>query len=644
MSPIGRMRSSGCKIRTDSSSTASSLLIKSSKLPQRNGDYAVLVQNVDQQRRVVHQARSGLASYLDRLGEHHVRNKEYDDAMDAFAESLHEKRSVLSQVLLSTPTVGNRSRCSSEDAFFDVDSVKPENQELRDQLIDDIVNTLRNMGNVHSLRGEQDEAMRYYSEVTSLRAARAERRDTASVGSGNDSAFWGDEDTSTLMSEINEDVKALDDLFRSISFRNGKLSDERELASMRSEPLSPSPEDKNRKRRRANGGLQSEQRIEREIFKRSSSLGSVDKSATSSLNETEAAEALDTYRTVLEAYTGENVDQHDENLNSLTLRADLIADTLQKAKKTDSAKASSTRVDDIKLALEVYTHSLAAQKEMSDSPIQDADDEPQASANIASTMIRMGSLYYKLSNVDAELKMYREARSVYQQAFGENHPYVAGTRKNIGMVLAERGEYQESIEEFEKAQRIYLEVNEGNELCRDNASAISCMGNVKNRMGELDDALELYKNALRIYLALEKQQKVKGTDEAIQAMRDVTATLKIIGVVHAKKGNLDEAMNSYLEAIASLRTAKLDETSDGQETMASIMTRIAGIYLKKGDYEKARTYYEEAHDLTVELRGMNHPDIASILHSIGGGFITRIVTIRLQWIATKRQCASTMPH
>jgi tetratricopeptide (TPR) repeat protein len=317
-------------------------------------------------------------------------------------------------------------------------------------------------------------------------------------------------------------------------------------------------------------------------------------------------------------YNGENIDLHDERLNSLTLRADLISDNFRKAKLSDSDLSSSARVEDIKLALEVYTNALEAQKEMSEAPIQDADSEPQASANIASTMIRMGSLYYKISNVEAELKMYREAMLVYQLAFGENHPYVAGTRKNIGMVLAERGEYQESIDEFAKARQIYLEVNEGNELCRDNASAISCMGNVKNRMGELDDALEHYKDALRIYVALEKQQKVKGTDDAIQAMRDVTATLKIIGVVHAKKGNVDEAMNSYVEAIKLLRAAKLDKTTAGQETMASIMTRIAGIYLKKGDFERARDYYEEAHDLTVELRGMNHPDIASILHSMGG--------------------------
>lgn len=581
---------------------------KSSQPSYRNGDYAVLLRNVNQQRQVVHQARTGLASFLDRLGEHHVRNKEYDDAMDAFTESLHEKRSVLSQLLSSSPITGNRNPTSSEDAIFDADTVKPEDQQLKDQTIDEIVNTLRNMGNVHSLRGEQDEAMRYYSEVTSLRAARATKRDTASVGSGNESGFWGDEDTSTLMSEINEDVKALDDLFRSISFRNGKM-DEGEVSNMRSNLLTQSPTDESNRKRRRNNGLLADQLLESDIFKRSSSLSSTDNNGFP-CTETEVSHALEAYRTVLEAYSGDNLDQHDEHLNSFTIRADLIADP--------KTKTNASRPEEIKLALDIYTQALAAQKEMIESPVQDTDVDHQAAANIASTMISMGSLYYKMNNVDGELKMYREARAVYQREYGENHPYVAGTRKNIGMVLAERGEYQESMDEFGKAQRIYLDTNQGNEICRENASAISCMGNVKNRMGELDEALQHYNAALRIYTTLLKQEKAKGSEAEADAVRDVAATLKIIGVVHAKKGNLDEAMAVFVEAMSLLRSSHLHETPSGQETVASIMIRIAGMHLKKGEFEKAMAHYEEAHESIVCLRGMNHPDIAGILHSIGG--------------------------
>ena len=64
--------------------------------------------------------------------------------------------------------------------------------------------------------------------------------------------------------------------------------------------------------------------------------------------------------------------------------------------------------------------------------------------------------------------------------FGENHTFVAGARKNIGMVLAEQGKYKEAVDKFDKAMRTYLSVNVGSEMNQDVASAILCMGNVKS--------------------------------------------------------------------------------------------------------------------------------------------------------------------
>jgi hypothetical protein len=53
-----------------------------------------------------------------------------------------------------------------------------------------------------------------------------------------------------------------------------------------------------------------------------------------------------------------------------------------------------------------------------------------------------------------------------------NATFVAGTRKNIGMVLAERGEYEEAMSQFDNAKKIYLSVNDGSEMNHDVASAI----------------------------------------------------------------------------------------------------------------------------------------------------------------------------
>jgi tetratricopeptide (TPR) repeat protein len=582
--------------------------------PSRGGDYDVLRKSVDEQRSLVRNARSSLASYLHRLGEHHVRNKEYDDAMDAFTEALHEKRSVYSQLIpsLTGNNGATRTRTFSSDtnSVFDGDSMSPDVKAIHDQTVDDIVQTLKNMGNVHSLRGEQDEAMRYYTEVTNLRASRSKKRDDASVCSKTKSTlsgFWGDEDTSTLMSEINEDVKALDDLFRSISFRNGDSgSSGKEKRIER--PKSPISE-KSKKRRRADG-LRENGSSENEPFRRSTSSNSV------SVSNNELIEALEIYRSVINTLDDDNRDQHDEKLNSYTLRADLLHENF---KRSDTADLGSkvpeghpSRVAELQLAMEVYRQVLVAQREMSTSPIQDSDCEPQLSANMASSLIRMGSLCYKLNNVEEELQMYEEAKAVYKKAFGDNHTFVAGTRKNIGMVLAERGDYDGAMTEFKKARQIYLAASNGSEMDRNVASAISCMGNVKNRMGDLDDALDHYVQALRIY------QTVAERDQTDESTRDVTATIKIIGMVHAKKGDLDTAMQFFSEAMGILRTSGILDTNNGKETMASVLSRIASIHFKKGEYEQAMLHYREAHDLTVHLRGLSHPEVAGILHYIGG--------------------------
>lgn len=570
--------------------------------PRLSGDYQVLRSMVNETRQEVRQSRTALASALDRLGEHHVRQKEYDDAMDAFTEALHEKRSIF--------TAGSDDLCSSGYGHSSVMSdCEDQSPEVRDQAIDQIILTLRNMGNVHSLRGEQDEAMRYYTEVTNLKASKA----NVSVAAAADDATTllsglggGDEDNSTLMSEINEDVKALDDMFRSISFRNQEISAEnlRKAKSLAARVDISNPSSKRRRGENDNGNLTG---LESEPFQRSTST-------TFSLpaNGNDLTDALDLCKNVIDAYDGPNLEHFKETLNSLALRVDLLTEDL---KRSDSAANAGGNSMELELTLEIFQHLLTVQHEMNST----GDDQPnlQLSSNIASTLIRMGSVYYKLGNRLEELRMYNEAKDTYCKAFGETHSFVAGARKNIGMVLAERGEYEGAIDQFEKAKQIYLEVNGGSEMSRNVASAISCMGNVKNRVGELDTALERYMEALHIYKSV--QEDALGSEGAGSAIRDVTATLKVIGMVHAKRGNLDLAMSFFQEAMALLRSTGVEATSVGRETSASILTRIASIYAKKGELGFAMEHYREAYEVTVRNRGTtNHQDVAGILHYIGG--------------------------
>lgn len=608
------------------------------KSPRMNGDYYVLQQNVERERKAVQSTRVSLAASLDQLGGHHVRQQEYDEAMDAFTEALREKRSVFWQITpnedSSVLSHGNYSFSFDPETDSNGDTV-----ENYDKAIDEIVSTLRSIGNVHSLRGEQDEAMRYYREVTNLRAQKTTAGDPSSPRDAKSMMSGLNDDGSSLMTEINEDVKALDDLFRSITFRGkGKSSSKSETTknNRASKPLIPAqratsnPTNKKRKSESSSG---SNNIVENEPFKRSTSSLCI-ATNTAPVGGNESSEAMEMYRNLLVTYDGERLGQHKERLNSLALRSDLLVENRHKSIGSE-VHPDTFKASDLDLAIETYTailtlheerQRLAEQRQQNGQEDGDEHEKRQLASNSASTLICMGSIYYKLGNRVEELRMYQEAKGVYRQAFGDNHTFVAGTQKNIGMVLAERGEYEEAMKEFESAMRIYLTVNEGNEMNRDVASAISCMGNVKNRVGELDAALTQYTEALRIYKEIHSKQNSPGesnkivTSQRVDTLRDVTSTLKVIGMVHAKTGDLDTAMRFFQEAMTLLRTSGDDSnTSGGRETTASVLTRIASIHLKKGDLDMAMTHYREAYDLTVNNRSTtNHHEVASILHYIGG--------------------------
>lgn len=663
MTPVQRMRNGDYSSHHTKSATVSTnnypakkTFEQSNPFPIRmNGDYQVLRKNVQKERSVVQKARVSLASSLEQLGEHHLRQREYDDAMDAFTEALREKKSVFWNIGDSL----NKSNSSNIVPGLDTQVCDQEH----DNAIDEIVNTLRNIGNVHSLRGEQEEAMRYFAEVTNLRAQKKNHvaADSLSgVGTTETRSFLSgmNDDTSTLMSEFNEDVKALDDLFRSITFRSQPVQTAKALYSNEKRKSKQSllvhshetakDESQKYKRRKSNSSADAtcsgkEQRlqentsniVENEPFTRSTSNFCL----TAPGNET--SEALAIYKSIIEdSYRGGREKQHHELINSLSLRAELLNEGRRQVQvNSDKSKRDFSKAADLELTLEVYKHILEAHEESSLSIHEEkcslasdasnsslTDEETSVAAMIASTMICMGSVYYKLGNRVKELQMYQDAKTVYIKTFGDNHVCVAGTRKNIGMVLAERGEYDAAMKQFEKAKQVYMCINQSSEMNRDVASAISCMGNVKNRTGELDEALSKYMEALHIYKSLHAKQESQASDSNssfdIEAgmLRDVTSTLKVIGMVHAKKGDLDTAMLFFQEAMSLLRAPEIANTLSGRETMAAVLTRIASIHLKKSDLDQAMSDYREAYDLiALNSDGITpHPDAAGILHYIGG--------------------------
>ena len=678
----------------DSGFSGSLLSGMSASVLSSNGDYVVLSQTLQKQREAAQLASSNVATTLLRLGEHHVRNQQYDDAMDAFAEALHVRRSAYRSLV-----------SGGSDA----------------EAIDTIMPILSQIGNVHSLRGEHNEAMRYYNEVMSLRSARASLTTPSDsndfldvVGNSTRSTVSGkitsrmvvnasDEDMAAISAAINEDVSALNDLFNSISFReqldaeeNFPSRNEKKLLSQRkrfkSNALSDDEESPSsdidtahrilRRKSSRNGAIalpsaspiytetrSEEQRFDFETENRrtvESRNGleekfppTADKSTLHSAvsrmqyggdssTKYESLAALDFYKTILDAQMDSDGNEHENDLyleyvNRMTMLYERPNDLESKNAKSSTMLKQwrSQKNEDLHLALEVYdrvvevlrNHKLeeVPNKQEGYNP-EEMKQKQEMVKRIASTLIKMGSLHYKLDHDKEELQLYYEALNEFTGAFGEDSPFVAGTRKNIGMVLAERSNFEAAIDQFQQAKAIYMSANGGNfAQNRDVASTLSCLGNVYNRSGNLVEALNRYGEALHIYRTIcfgeQDCDLVPSSVQSTTAMRDTILTLKVIGMVHFQMGKLDDAKKCFEEAmdiIMSSDVAIEEMKENDARSIASIKTRIGGIHFRKGEYNEAMVLYKEAYELIVTALGTKvHKDLAGIMHHVGGVYHKR---------------------
>jgi len=662
---------------------------RSSRNSAKNSkDYSVLLDDLRKTQLKYKKSQSEFASSLARVGEFHVRYGEYEEAMVAFRDSLTENQSVCSSSMSMVPSLaeclsdngdesvsfisGMTGSTGSNSTYLSLSGVAnsidvlshPDSIEVHRKSLQDMINTLSNLGKVHSLRGEDSLAMKYYEEKTKIQAVQTSIEEQLSSSSGclggeshmrHGSGFFSE--GQNLMKEITEDVKALDELFKGISFlketvnnvvnehsnKNAKIEEETR-SDVGSEDQSGGIECseeffmpiKNAKVEEASG-IEVDTSSIYSVSTEGSSSSRISKKSTTkkshrrlpSLKETrnakedkELADAIDTYRNAIDSCTGNSCERHEKKYAEFLRR--YKAGKIQAENPLEMNCTQQTKRKGWQLALEIYEASLSAKREATTrmpfppgSPRKRtaSDFSQETHMGIASILIAMGGLHYKLNNVEMELEKYSEALTVYEHNFGRDHPHTAGTMKNIGMVLAEQGNLDEAMGKFKAAKKIYEAINPYGPCC-DVASALSCMANVQSRRGDLDDALRLYGESLDMYKAVIRRTKEMGGRSRL-AIQEVASTLKIMGMVNTKRGELGLSMACFQEAIDIMR-ANFNEKGSGP-VVTSILSRIGGIFYKMGKFDEAMSHYQEAYDLATRTYDTTeHPEVAQVLHYIGG--------------------------
>jgi len=214
------------------------------------------------------------------------------------------------------------------------------------------------------------------------------------------------------------------------------------------------------------------------------------------------------------------------------------------------------------------------------------------------TLLNLGLMYWNVGKLDVSSDYYSEALSRAKKLNLEAQKYESQTALDIyslyetGKKFRSAGQYQESIENFQKAIKLAKELGS-------KEHEVKCLRQLSNVYWNLNDLLEFHelnKNALELARQL-KHKKEEGR------------CLNQIGILHKNLNNYSKALN-YLKGaldIANELENKYDESS--------ILNNIGNIYRNIGNYEKSLEYLMRALEIDKNLGGIRY--VAIDLLNIG---------------------------
>lgn len=235
---------------------------------------------------------------------------------------------------------------------------------------------------------------------------------------------------------------------------------------------------------------------------------------------------------------------------------------------------------------------------------------------------------------DDAIRLHEQALELREQILGPEHPDVATSLSNLGLVFTDQGELARARELHERA----LAIRERT-LGPDHpnvASSLDNLGGVARAMGEYETARELHERALGIwertmgpehpgvalslsslavvYLRLGDDAAATKAAERALAIReaqlgpehpDVAMTLDVLASLRWRADRHDEAITMSERSLAIRRKA----FGSTHSHVAASLLNLAGKYRVLEQWEEARTRYQQALEIWEDTLGPEHPHV-----------------------------------
>jgi tetratricopeptide (TPR) repeat protein len=213
-----------------------------------------------------------------------------------------------------------------------------------------------------------------------------------------------------------------------------------------------------------------------------------------------------------------------------------------------------------------------------------------------SSLFSFGILLFKMGQFDKAEKYYHRLL----KELPNDHEDLAGCYHNLGMIDNHKGDYDSSLQWFNKALEIYARIMKPDDPVL--AVTHNSIGEVHLKKGNRSGALESFNKALMI------RKQAFGEDNLQVAM-----CFHNIGNVYQEEKKFQEAFECHQKALAIRQKHLPADHPD----LGSSQNCIGSIYLCLGHLDLALQYYTMALKIYQKSLPAHHPNIAMSYYNLG---------------------------
>ena len=216
---------------------------------------------------------------------------------------------------------------------------------------------------------------------------------------------------------------------------------------------------------------------------------------------------------------------------------------------------------------------------------------------VAAAFQEIGDLMDDLGEYEKAMYNYSEALLIRYKRLGL-HNDVAATLCSIAFTFHNQGQPKHALRSFEEAleiRKVCLGVD-----ATEVGDMLNMMGFLHAKLGELDDALTLLLEALRIRKIHKEVMKI-------------SETLKNIGNIKREKQEYDQAVELYQECLRIRR----EELGDDNEKVADALIALGNVHGEMEQIDDAIREYQEALKIRTLTHDGNHESVAVVLQYMG---------------------------